>query len=116
MKKRLLTLTAATLAATMVFGACGSSTGSSSSESSAASQESTEQAASTDTAEQTTTAAADSTSSAASDGSTASSSGKTTITFWHSMGGVNGDALTHRGDQYKKENKDNIYVDAEYQG
>ena len=116
MKKSLLTLTAAALAATMVFGACGSSTGSSSSESSAASQESTEQAASTETAEQTTTDAADSPSSAASDGSTASSSGKTTITFWHSMGGVNGDALTHLVDQYNKENKDNIYVDAEYQG
>ena len=117
MKKRLLTLTAATLAATMVFGACGSGTGGSS-EASSASQEKTQQAASTDTAEQEDTikAADSASSSAASDGSTASSSGKTTITFWHSMGGVNGDALTHLVDQYNKENKDNVYVDAEYQG
>lgn len=41
---------------------------------------------------------------------------KTTITFWHSMGGVNGDALTHLLDKFNSENDKGIFVDAQYQG
>lgn len=41
---------------------------------------------------------------------------KTTITFWHSMGGVNGEALTYLVDKFNQENDKNIYVDAVYQG
>ena len=41
---------------------------------------------------------------------------KTTITFWHSMGGVNGEALTHLVDKFNSENDKGIHVDAQYQG
>ena len=41
---------------------------------------------------------------------------KTTITFWHSMGGVNGEALTHLVDKFNNENDKGIFVDAQYQG
>lgn len=40
----------------------------------------------------------------------------TTVTFWHSMGGVNGEALQHLVDQFNQDNKLGIRVDAEYQG
>ena len=42
--------------------------------------------------------------------------GKTTITFWHSMGGVNGEALTHLVDKFNSENDKGIHVEAQYQG
>ncbi|MGL4665122.1 MAG: extracellular solute-binding protein, partial [Clostridium butyricum] len=45
-----------------------------------------------------------------------SSDAKTTITFWHSMGGVNGEALTHLVDKFNSENDKGIHVDAQYQG
>ena len=41
---------------------------------------------------------------------------KTTITFWHSMGGVNGEALTYLVDKFNSENDKGIFVDAQYQG
>lgn len=41
---------------------------------------------------------------------------KTTITFWHSMGGVNGEALTYLVDKFNSENDKRIFVDAQYQG
>lgn len=40
----------------------------------------------------------------------------TTITFWHSMGGVNGEALQALVDKFNKENEYGITVDAQYQG
>lgn len=45
-----------------------------------------------------------------------SSGAKTNITFWHSMGGVNGDALNYLVDKFNKENDKGIHVDAQYQG
>lgn len=47
---------------------------------------------------------------------TAGNKEKTTITFWHSMGGVNGEALTHLVDKFNSENDKGIFVDAQYQG
>ncbi len=38
------------------------------------------------------------------------------ITFWHSMGGVNGEALTYLVDKFNNENDKGIHVDAQYQG
>ena len=38
------------------------------------------------------------------------------ITFWHSMGGVNGEALTALVDRFNQENKFGIKVEAQYQG
>ena len=107
MNKKLLAVSAAALAASMAVTACGSSTSGSASK--AVSDATTEAVA--DNSENTGSGET-----AETGESTASSEGKTTITFWHSMGGVNGDALTHLVDQYNKENTDNVYVDAEYQG
>ena len=38
------------------------------------------------------------------------------ITFWHSMGGVNGEALTKLVDDFNKENEYGIQVEAQFQG
>lgn len=40
----------------------------------------------------------------------------TKITFWHSMGGVNGEAITYLVDQFNTENQFGIQVEAQYQG
>lgn len=40
----------------------------------------------------------------------------TTIEFWHSMGGFNGEALTYLIDKFNNENEYGITVNAEYQG
>ena len=40
----------------------------------------------------------------------------TTITFWHSMGGVNGEAMTYLVDEFNSENTHGITVEAIYQG
>lgn len=39
-----------------------------------------------------------------------------TITFWHSMGGVNGEAIDYLVKKFNEENTKNIKVDAQYQG
>lgn len=107
MKKQLSGVIAASLAAAMMLSACGSGSTQSTSGST--------DAGAAATAAATTSASADSGTSA-SDTGTASADGKTTITFWHSMGGVNGEALTYLVDKFNNENTDNIYVDAQYQG
>ena len=40
----------------------------------------------------------------------------TKITFWHSMGGVNGEAMTYLVDKFNAENEYGITVEAVYQG
>ena len=40
----------------------------------------------------------------------------TTITFWHAMGGVNGEALDYLVNKFNEENEYGITVDAQYQG
>ena len=39
-----------------------------------------------------------------------------TITFWHSMGGVNGEAIEHLVEKFNSENTLGITVDSQYQG
>lgn len=39
----------------------------------------------------------------------------TTITFWHSMGGVNGEAMDYLVNKFNEENEDGITVEAVYQ-
>lgn len=41
---------------------------------------------------------------------------KTAITFWHSMGGVNGEAIDALVEKFNKENTSGITVEAQYQG
>lgn len=38
------------------------------------------------------------------------------ITFWHSMGGVNGEAIDYLVNQFNEENTEGIVVEAQYQG
>lgn len=40
----------------------------------------------------------------------------TTVTFWHSMGGVNGEAMDYLVNKFNEENTDGITVEAVYQG
>lgn len=40
----------------------------------------------------------------------------TTITFWHAMGGVNGEALDYLVNKFNEENEFGIQVDSQYQG
>ena len=39
-----------------------------------------------------------------------------TVTFWHSMGGVNGEAMDYLVNKFNEENEDGIKVEAVYQG
>ncbi|MDO4294744.1 MAG: ABC transporter substrate-binding protein [bacterium] len=39
-----------------------------------------------------------------------------TITFWHSMGGVNGEAIDYLVNRFNSENSQGIHVEAQYQG
>lgn len=68
-----------------------------------------------------TTAATQTAAASQTNGGTTAASGETTtapvkITFWHSMGGVNGEALGYLVDQFNKENKKGITVDSQFQG
>jgi sn-glycerol 3-phosphate transport system substrate-binding protein len=94
-------LSVAMVATTMV--GCGSSTGAA---------ETTEDAAETteDTAEEDAAATE-----AAEETLSADASGQT-ITFWHSMGGVNGEAIDTLVNKFNEENELGITVQAEYQG
>lgn len=105
-------LTAGVLAAAMALSACGASGTSTDTAADTASTQAAATASSEAAAETTEAAAttAETTADAAADGD------KTTITFWHSMGGVNGEALTYLVDKYNEENTDGVFVDAEYQG
>lgn len=44
------------------------------------------------------------------------SNGEVTVTFWHSMGGVNGKAIDHLVEEFNAQNKGKIKVVAQYQG
>lgn len=48
--------------------------------------------------------------------STSAGTKEATITFWHSMGGVNGEAIQFLVDKFNEENTNGITVLAEYQG
>lgn len=41
---------------------------------------------------------------------------KTEIVFWHSMGGVNGEAIDYLVNKYNEENDKNVHVSTEFQG
>ena len=89
MKKR--RIAAAVLAASMVAGvtACGSSN----------TAETTSQTAGTTGAE---------TGKADTNNAEVPAGGNTTITFWHSMGGVNGEAMDYLVNKFNEENTDGI--------
>ena len=98
-KKILAGLLAAAMAA-MPLAGCGS-TGSS---------------AATDTSTASETSAASEASGLIGDDFTTLDTNGTNITFWHSMGGVNGEAMTYLVDKFNAENEYGITVEAVYQG
>ncbi len=106
MKKRWMTsMTAAVLAAAMLTG-CGASAGSTSASGAGSSEAGSSQS---------DTEAGQTSEAASSAGSGASGEGQT-ITFWHSMGGVNGEAMDYLINKFNQENDKGITVDAQYQG
>ena len=108
MKKRVI---AAVLAASMVTGltGCGSSTSGAGTQ--ASETPGTTTAGSTDAGTETAGTAA-----GAAEGTAAASGENTTITFWHSMGGVNGEAIDTLVKKFNEENGKGITVESQYQG
>lgn len=96
MRKRALAMSMVVMMAAGVLSGCASQTG-------------TESGKAGSPAEETQTTAVQ-------PAETAGSPEGTTITFWHSMGGVNGEAIDTLVDKFNKENTSGITVEAQYQG
>ncbi|MGC6178162.1 ABC transporter substrate-binding protein [Lacrimispora sp. 38-1] len=97
MKKRAVSFCMAAFMAAGMLSGCASQTGSGNT-------------AASETKEEVTTTAAP----VAAD--TKADTQKTSITFWHSMGGVNGEAIDALVEKFNKENTSGITVEAQYQG
>lgn len=102
--RRLLKTSAAAIALAAFLAGCGSSA----SGTEQASGGTGTQAADTQTAGSRTVSGTEGGSAASADGQT--------ITFWHSMGGVNGEALEYLVNKFNDENDKGIRVDSQFQG
>ncbi|MGN0373848.1 MAG: ABC transporter substrate-binding protein [Enterocloster sp.] len=102
--RRLLKTSAAAIALAAFLAGCGSSA----SGTAQASGGTGTQAADTQTAGSRTVSGTEGGSAASADGQT--------ITFWHSMGGVNGEALEYLVNKFNDENDKGIRVDSQFQG
>lgn len=96
MRKRALAVSMAVMMAAGILSGCAGQTGTDVSETSGAPAE-------------TQTTAAESP-------ETSGSPEATAITFWHSMGGVNGEAIDTLVEKFNKENTSGITVESQYQG
>ena len=118
-KKQVMAAVLAAMMAVSSLAACGSSAGSSNT---AAGTDGSSAAAGADGSSAAASAAGASEN--ASEGSAAGSEESyklgnpqgQKITFWHSMGGVNGEALTKLVDEFNQTNEFGITVEAQYQG
>lgn len=107
MKKRFMSAAAAAVLAVSVLAGCGAQTsGTTAGAGSASTDGGVTEAGSQDASSQ----------GAASVGAGTSIPQGTTITFWHSMGGVNGAALDYLVDKFNTDNAQGIKVEAQYQG
>ncbi|MBE5993572.1 MAG: ABC transporter substrate-binding protein [Paenibacillaceae bacterium] len=97
MKKRAVSFCMAAIMAAGLLSGCSSQTGS-------------DNTAVSETKEEVTTSAAPVAA------ETSGNTQKTSITFWHSMGGVNGKAIDALVEKFNKENTSGITVEAQYQG
>jgi sn-glycerol 3-phosphate transport system substrate-binding protein len=110
MKKRLLSVVMAT---TMILGSLTGCSGTT--QTSAETSETKTETATTETATPATTDSSTKDTTTSSQPATTNLEG-TTISFWHSMGGVNGEAIQYLVDKFNSENTAGITVAAEYQG
>lgn len=108
MKKRAIAMMTATVMTVGSLIGCGTASTSNSSGTTTSAQTTGQSAQSNQTSEASTTQA----------GSTASTQTATgeTITFWHSMGGVNGEAIDYLVNKFNTENTSGIKVETQYQG
>ncbi|MFA9376468.1 MAG: ABC transporter substrate-binding protein [Lachnotalea sp.] len=112
MKKRFLSVV---LAATMVLGSLTGCAGTTQTTAASSEVETTDSTATTEAATEATTETTTPDATTSSD-TTATNTDGVTISFWHSMGGVNGEAIQYLVDKFNSENKLGITVEAEYQG
>ena len=118
MKKRLIGYAAALLAVSMLAG-CGAPAAGTGAAADPGSQADTSQAgASQPGTSQSGTSQADASQTGTSQTDASQSAGAegASITFWHSMGGVNGEALEYLVNKFNSENTMGIQVEAQYQG
>lgn len=116
MKKRLITsVTAAIITAAALAGCGGAPAGGEGQTAGDVSAESGQTTGST-TGEEGEQGSGNATGESGSKDAGANIPAGTTITFWHSMGGVNGEALDYLVNQFNEENKLGIKVEAQYQG
>lgn len=112
MKKRVVSLLLATVMTAMSVVGCGSSAAGDTAAEGASKEEA---AAGEDNAAEESSASTEDGSSTESDASKVDMTGAE-ITFWHAMGGVNGEALEHLVNQFNEENEYGIKVISEYRG
>lgn len=106
MKKRVLALLVAAAMAASVLAGCGSAQNTSGSTGSEAAENGAEAGANVESVENAAEITA----------MDESRLNGTTITFWHAMGGVNGEALDYLVKKFNEENEYGITVISEYQG
>lgn len=115
MKKRALSLVLATSMTAAMMAGCGNgtpaATDAAAATTAAGGESSTAETAASSAAESTEAATT-----AAVEMADAKDVSGTTITFWHSMGGVNGQAIDTLVKKFNDENEYGITVDAQYQG
>lgn len=115
MKKRALSLVLATSMTAAMMAGCGNgtpaATDAAATTTAAGGESSTAETAASSAAESTEAATT-----AAVEMADAKDVSGTTITFWHSMGGVNGQAIDALVKKFNAENEYGITVDAQYQG
>ncbi|HBP25114.1 MAG TPA: ABC transporter substrate-binding protein [Oribacterium sp.] len=115
MKKRALSLVLATSMTAAMMAGCGNgtpaATDAAAATTAAGGESSTAETAASSAAESTEAATT-----AAVEMADAKDVSGTTITFWHSMGGVNGQAIDALVKKFNAENEYGITVDAQYQG
>ena len=118
MKKRLIGYAAALLAVSMLAG-CGAPAADTGAAADPGSQAGTSQAGESQSGTSQADASQTGTSQAGTSQTDASQSAGAegaSITFWHSMGGVNGEALEYLVNKFNSENAMGIQVEAQYQG
>ena len=117
MKKRALSLVLATSMTAAMMAGCGNGTPAATDAAPATTAANAgDQTTAAETAAQSEAETTEAAAAASVDMADAKDVNGTTITFWHSMGGVNGQAIDTLVKKFNDENEYGITVDAQYQG